>query len=420
MVGPLDVVLAPPYDVVTPDKRDELVRKNPLNIFSLEMPVLEEGERGDPLRDARRRLEGWIKERILIKDKIPSVYPYEIEFELFGRYLVRTGLIALIRLEEWGKGIVIPHEKTFKEVTEERLGLLKAVKAQFSQIFLLSKAEKVVRDVAKGGKRDLLLEAKDERGNIHRIYRLNEPSCLRKLREGLKGKRLYIADGHHRYTTALNFKRLGDENNTFKAITPPPHHFIMAYIVDSEDPGLVTLPTYRIAKAGNVDSDFMDRLAPYFRKLADFPFDKDPTYIEKRLKDLRPGAGFVIVPGYRRQCSLFCLEPSGRETLVEKGIRDELASLDVTAVDELAIPILFGMGPGTLKERGKLRYEADRKKALDLLREDEVLFFLRPAGVNEILKVADSGLTMSHKATFFYPKILTGTVIRLLGDGQDL
>lgn len=409
-----DSVLAPPYDVVTEAEKKAYIEKHPYNILSLEMPDLGEGEGHGGHNNVGSILESWIREGIVSKDPTPCVYPYETVYEVNGRQFTRTGLVCLVGIEPWETGVILPHEKTFKKVTDERLRLLKTARAQFSQIFLLSKGEKTLTQVSKDEKRDFIYEAKDKDGNIHRLFRLSDEDAIEELKKALSSKCLYIADGHHRYTTALAFKEMCDREGVFKGVNPPPHHYVMAYLVDSTDPGLLSLPTHRIVKSGGDEiTRIVEVLSPYLQKVAEFDAGTEIKKVQHALEKLGRSTGFALCTGADNRCVVFSLTEMGKGALLNQGIAEGLLDLDVIPVDELAIRKLFNKGASELKEEGRLRYEAffDR---LDSIGKDEILFYLRPTPINAMMGVAEAGLTMPHKATYFYPKILTGTVIRLL------
>ena len=412
----IEDVLAPPYDVVTQEERERIIASSPYNILRLELPgegVLS-GE-GPGLMGLRHTLDQWIREEVLIRDPGQSLYPYEISFDFMGRRYTRWGLICLLGVEPWEKRVILPHEKTFKKVTKERLELLKTVRAQFSQIFLLSKEKHSLVEHMRNSRGDCLLEARDHLDNLHRVYKIEDKEIIDHISALLSDEPLYIADGHHRYTTAITFMEECEREGTFSGDPSTPHRYVMAYIVDTTDPGLLCLATHRLVKAGGLGMEgIIERLDGCFETLKEPVAINGLSDVEKIAETLGDRPGFFLFHKGSGQAALMGISSEGITRLTEAGLRPPLLDLDVVSVDELAIKMAFNECAAQLKDKGVLRYEAMGSDLIEDMAHDEVLFFVRPTPVEAMIEVAQRGLIMPHKATYFYPKILTGTIIREL------
>ena len=404
----IESALAPPYDVVKQDERDRFCRENPFNILRLELP-------DSPLEVVRELFSSWINAGVIQKDREESLYPYEIQFELNGVNVTRTGLICLLKVEPWERRVVLPHEKTFKKVTRERLELLKTVRAQFSQIFLLSKDLKQLSHALKWEGRDLLFHCRDHLGNLHRVFKISDRDVIDVITAPFADRSLYIADGHHRYTTALTFREECERTGLFRGVNPPPHEYVMAYIVDTSDPGLICQPTHRAVRLEGLEAgEVKTRLARYFDTVVELNDLESLETLDDYLEKYSSTPSFFVIFLNQGKAVLYALNGQGRALLDARKLTGPMSELDVTVVDEIAIRETFMAGAGELKERGMLCYEARTQDLMKGVLSHKIIFYLRPTSVDSMLRVAEAGLTMPHKATYFSPKILTGSVIREL------
>ncbi len=409
--GDISQLVAPPYDVVSALERDGLIKNNPFNIFTLELPQ-DDPEKGENSRFAKaaETYNDWLNNEILVREPKQAIYPYEITFELNGHKISRKGMIAKVKVEDWADRVILPHEKTFNKVTEERLNLFRSTQAQFSQIFLIHKQNRTVKDVLEAAISDdnPLISVTDSFGNLHRIWRLDDPEKLAAITRSFEGERLYIADGHHRYTTAISYRK---EMEALHNGQKGPYSYVASYLVDATDPGLVVLPTHRILSISN------PKIFAYVLKCTDDDFEKERLgqitdntleLLEKKLKERADIQGFGFINGETMEAELWFLK--NRDILKKTlGMSECLAQLDVVCLEELVIKQFKGL-QGDIA----VSYNAFGDAAIKKLSPDQVMFFLRPTPVKQVLDVADYGFTMPHKATFFYPKILTGLVINPL------
>ncbi len=390
-------VTAPPYDIVSPDFKDKLYARSPFNIIRIDYGKDQEGDAGDINRYSRARdyLHRWLDERVLIRDNEDSLYRYEIDYQIKGTNLRLSGLLALLKLEELGRGI-FPHEATHSKPKADRLNLMKACLGNISPIFALYRGA----PIAKKDAIEQLFESKDNDGAIHRLYRHSEDAYIHSVLKELNDKDIFIADGHHRYEVALEFSRLarnGQIEGLSSNIGYKPWEYVLTYIVNINDSDLTILPTHRLIKTVPGGGDVTSLLSRHFNLSA-------------------------IEYSGNEQDIISTLSESGKNSigLYMGGNHWHLLSYKQNALQELA-PQLQGIDTVILQElilKQDLRtedivYEMDLKKALSLTGNGnfKALFILNPTEIGEVEGVAQAGLRMPPKSTYFYPKLLTGMAI---------
>ena len=424
--GDMAQLVAPPYDVVDDEKRDSLVSRNHYNIFSLELskPDFSGTHKVDKYTCAKKKFEGWLSKKILEQKDEPAIYPYDISFSTPGRNSCRKGFVALIRIEDWESRIVRPHERTFDRVTEDRFHLLQATEAQFSQVFILYRHSPDAARILAESERKELYTVKDEAGNTHRLWKITDVDRLKSLHECLLETVLYIADGHHRYTTAIKYRN--EMQKVYGKDPSKPYNYLMVYLVDSEDPGLVVLPVHRVVtlpEALNLE---------LIEATASQVFDVETI---SNTKDLKPGQlctnliqcldkkpqrrGIGVVFGKRKTAQIWWQKATDQNRLLSH-LHPALSELDVILLEEAIIKGVFKINPQSLEAGKTIKFTIDAPGAVKALDENDVLFILRPTPVNQVLDVADTGLIMPHKSTYFTPKILTGLVINSVDKNKSV
>jgi uncharacterized protein (DUF1015 family) len=382
-----DDVIAPPYDVITPEQKELLYEKSPYNIiridFGKEMPGDDEKE--NKYVRAKRFLEQWLQQKILIRDEKESVYAYESEYFVYGVKKSFRGIIALVKLEELGRGIY-PHEATHSKPKTDRLNLMRACKANISPIYSLYKSEeritsKIISDI----KKDPLISAHDFDGAVHRIYRISDDLAINSILKELSDKPIFIADGHHRYEVALEYKREMGEG---------PWSYVMMFLANMLDEGITILPTHRMIK-GIKKEEVLSRLENDF-DIESCGIDCD---IRKRLF-LEGKNTFGLYLGNNEKW--YILRYKGTDL---RDVDIPLRNLDVVILHELIIKRDLGITD--------VAYEMDIERSLKMVRKGDFdgVFFLNPTQIEDVENVALAGLRMPPKSTYFYPKLLTGLVI---------
>ncbi len=380
-VGEIGKVATPPYDVITPEMRQGFLQRHPYNIVRLILPA-------SP-KEAGETFGRWLEEGVFLQDELPSLYPYEQIFHHpgDGRRLERWGFVALVRLED---GAVIGHERTSEKVVEERLKLLEATGAQMGQVLGLfsdpeGEAGALLREATQKSPR---FEFTDDEGVVHRLWQVSEPRLVEALTLRLRGQRLLIADGHHRYATAWRFRQLQRRRHP-DAPEDAPFEFVAMYLTPLEAEGLVILPAHRLFKlpSDEVASEIWGRIEEYCR----IRTVSDPADL---LQALSRGQGI----GLASKRGFFLLLPRDGGPL-----RGPLQEIDAALVDEV---LVGGLGLEPVFTR-------DPEEALKGVEEAkfDMAFLLRPPRMQDVKRAVEAGLLMPKKSTYFYPKVATGLVI---------
>ncbi|NIA09023.1 MAG: DUF1015 family protein [Nitrospiraceae bacterium] len=418
-------LIAPPYDVVDDEERDRLVSINPYNIFSLELPKAEScgTHEVDRYSCAKMEFKDWLSRKILVQEDRPAIYPYDISFSTPDGKFCRKGFVALIHIEDWEDRIIRPHEQTFNKVIEDRFRLLKATKAQFSQIFLLYRHSPDVARILAESQREEICAVRDEVGNTHRFWKITGREDLRSLQEGLSETVLYIADGHHRYTTAMRYQK--EMQGLYGKGLSMPYNYLMAYLVDAEDPGQIVLPVHRILSLPEApDLKAIESAAsPIFdvemiSKKGNLGPRQLCTELSRRLAESpeRRGLGLVSEEGRSAQIWwLKAMDQNGSSSCSDL----VMSKLDVILLQEAIIKGILQLDPQDLEKKKAIKYTVDLAGAIEALGERDLLFVLRPTPVEQVLEIADKRLILPHKSTYFYPKILTGMVINSVDKDRD-
>jgi uncharacterized protein (DUF1015 family) len=422
----LSRLVSPPYDSISSAGRDDLAARSPHNIVHL---ILGKEQPGDGAAEnkylrAERSFAEWLADGTLRQDPDAAVYPLEQSFTgPDGRPRVRRGLIAAGRLHEYGEGQVLPHERTLSLARTDRLEILKHVQANLSPIFGLYEDERGEGVRALAGAIDAagepVAQADSDDGTHHRLWRVTDRAAVAALRRVLAERRVFIADGHTRYESALVYRDLVDRDRPGLPGNAG-HRFILMTLCSMADPGLVIYPTHRLL-AGLRDfalPSFVERLARYFT-------------VETLLEDLRRPAGrawavaklaehagksttFLMVAGEDRKARILTLRDDIDWTGVDAPRNITVRDLDVTALHAIVFHHLLGIPPHSPEEGEALRYEMDAGEVVTrtLSGEFQLGFLVNPTPMWQVQAVAESGETMPSKSTFFYPKVASGLVMR--------
>jgi uncharacterized protein (DUF1015 family) len=403
----LSNVLSPPYDVISAAEQAGLYARDPQNVIRLEY-----SKEADPYSCAERILQEWFNAGVLVRDHQPSIYLLRQRFKGRGREIVqRNGFLALCRLEELGKKTIFPHEKTFPKPKEDRLKLLSHTKAMFSPIFSIyvdpSKLiEKLYLSVSSAS--PFLSGELD--GVSHDVWKLTDVRAIRDLQELLKGSQIFIADGHHRYETALEYERIRErENPGHNGIEG--YHYTLMYFSNVEEEGLVILPFHRLIR-GMKDFNgqrFLEDLAPAFDVQQ---FDTSEGLFGA-LRSRRNHSFGIALSGDRKLYLAGLRDVQEVGTLMPQNIPGELKQLDVVLLHEYIITHLLKIDNPRGSDQPRIDFVKDESHALALVQrgEAQVAFLLNPTPVEQIQRVARAGLTMPQKSTYFYPKLPAGLVM---------
>lgn len=420
--GSISSLVCPPYDIISPAEQQELYRKNPHNIVRLEYGLESPGDTPEDNRYTRAAalLDEWFKTDILRRSETPAIYVYEMEYPAGKATKKLRGFICLVRIEDYDSGIVKPHETTLSGPKTDRLNLLRACKASFSQIFSLfsDPQEKVSNVLAKAVRRPDM-EVKNGGGVTHRVWALSDKNDIEVIVREVADKPFFIADGHHRYDTALNYRN--ERRKASGAVTgSEPYNYVAMYLARMEDPGLTILPAHR-ALFNLTDFHprrFEDDLNLYFNiERIDFDRKTEPKDLRTVLETMAHRADHSHVFGMRvkgeHSYYLLTLRNEADMDAQLPGKSAAYRRLDVSILHHLVIDKLLGIRMETHKLGLNIEYIKDADEADRRVHNGsaEIVFFMNPTKVNEVKEIAAAGERMPQKATYFYPKLLTGLVV---------
>lgn len=390
-------VVAPPYDIITPELRDVLYKKSLYNIVRIDAGLEQPGDDGGENKYVRaaRSMKTWMEEGILQRSAKPCFYAYEMDYPSEGERKKLHGFFGLVRLRELGEG-VYPHEETHSKPKVDRLNLMSACEANTSPIFSLYHSEKkgASRVVEKAVKENPYMEAEDGDGAIHRLWVIEGEEETAAIARDLSDKAIYIADGHHRYETALEYRNIMNEKSA-PVTGSEPYNYVLMFLANIADRSITILPAHRIIKC--TQRNALDRLSGHF-EIKTMSLDDD---IIEAMKGKARTLGFY----QRGERNQYLLKYRGGGLT---GIHPALKGLDVTILHELVLK-------GLLEVSG-IRYEMDPSIARRTVMEGgyDAVFFLNPTRVEDVENVALSSMRMPPKSTYFYPKVMTGFVINSL------
>jgi uncharacterized protein (DUF1015 family) len=406
-IADLNKVVTQPYDKIDKDMQAGYYEKSPYNIVRLILGCEE-----NRYKSAAENLENWIDEQILIRDEEAGFYLYNQEYFVEGKKFVRRGFIGLGALES-GEGVK-EHETTMEGPKADRLNLIRATEANFGHIFMLySDSDNEINNLFSEIMNDeALIEVKDEDKNTHKIWKITDPNLVEQVSKKMENKNLYIADGHHRYQTALNYQKECKEKG-WKADGVESFNNRLMTFINMDDPGLQVLPTHRLlygVKEFSLD-EFLEKVVADF-KIYTFE-NKEEMY--KFIDENKSKNVF----GFKSKDALFrVFEFTNKDKLeeIKKNHSQEYANLDVTILHKIILDDYLGIDEKALEAKTNLDYIRYRDNALESLKDSkyQAAFILNPTSVKEVKKIADKGEKMPQKSTDFYPKLLTGLVINKL------
>ena len=381
--GDMGKVLAPPYDVISPAEQTALYGRSPHNAIRLILP--READRGAA---SARTLAAWVESGILVRDRQPAIYLYSQQFSLSdGSTRRRDGIICRLRLEDFSRGIVLPHERTLPGPKADRLAILRATGANLSPIMgLYDRPGEPVRELVGAGK---LGPPAIDVSSWHQLWPITDAGVIERITAALADETVIIADGHHRYETALAYR---DEQQGNEAA-----RYVLAYLANMEEEGVVILPTHRLVPA---------------------PLALAPAALEERLRE-----SFTVEPpsavGRRSAGEIDCLLPDRRLRLrAHPEAAARLAHLP-PALRTLDVSLLQGLvlGPLLRVETERLAFTHEDEEAAEAVASGRAAaaFLLNPPTMTAVRAVCLAGEVMPEKSTYFFPKLATGLVFSLVG-----
>ncbi len=431
-VGNLSDVVAPPYDVITPEQQRELYGRHPANIVRVILNRAEPGDEPDAHYErAANFIRTWQRHGVMKQDSRAALYIYHQEFELDGAPVTRRGFIARVRLEPFGEGRIFPHEETHSRAKEDRLKLLRATRCNTSQIFTIyaDESNDVMQLLESAISDPTPIQATDDAGVVHKMWLVTDSQIISQAAALMGPRDLYIADGHHRYETALNFLA-----ETARQSDVPADHgvnYVSMCCVSMNDPGMVVLPTHRMWRGVPpiTSSALADRLGDLAScEVVGHGAEAAPSVWER-----------IQIEDRQAQMAFWCadddawlmteLTSAGRERMAElvPGKSDAWRSLGVSILHELIVPhvlgldglpapryvraideVIEGMQSGDMAGRDATGQEGTAGRF-------ELVTLVMPATIDHVREISQAGERMPAKSTYFYPKLLSGLILNPLG-----
>ena len=422
----LDDVVTQPYDKISPAMQQAYYERSPYNLVRIILgkPELFDAEQGENVYSrAARDLRAWREQGILIQEKEPCIFAYAQRFKVPGTDIVkeRRGFIALGKLHDYAEKVVFRHEQTLSKPKSDRLNLLKATHAHFGQIFMLySDPAGSVEQILYDGNGPAEAEVTDEYGVLHRLWRVSDPAAIRLLTAAMADKKLIIADGHHRYETALKYSKEHADTAPAKAeygvnqLPQPsyPEAAVMMTFVNMDSDGLVILPTHRVVHSlANFDPAAFAAAAQEFFTVESLNADDAHSLMD--LLGRQEGTAFIAVT---KSGALLLRSRPDVVAVALASLPERQRHLDLSHLHSIVLDRLLGLDAEKVREQTNIRYLRDASEAVDLVRrgEADVTFLTNPVSMEQLREVAFAGDVMPQKSTDFFPKLLSGLTIYAL------
>jgi uncharacterized protein (DUF1015 family) len=414
-----DDVVTQPYDKISPAMQEHYYAASPYNLVRI---ILGRPEAGDDAKQnvysrATGYFRDWRGKTILKQDAAPALYLYSQRFRVPGstEERVRQGLIALGRVEDYSAKVVFRHEQTLAKPKADRLDLLRATRAHFEQLFLLYEDSGEMNSLqAAAGTAAPIIDVTDEYGVSHRVWEISDSKVVESIRSKMRDKKLVIADGHHRYETALNYRNeLRASNGASGA--PAPYEYVVMTFVDVNSPGLLILPTHRVVHSltnFSVD-DFVKASEKYFvvEKIdAGIDAAKASALLQEHGKSgtailaVTPDAAFLLSKTKAAAAERMTGFSSGQQ------------ALDVVQLHKCLLEGVLQLSEESIRNQQNISYVRDAGEALQQVRSGKanITFLINPCRVQQVRDIAFAGEVMPQKSTDFYPKLLSGLTIYAL------
>jgi uncharacterized protein (DUF1015 family) len=413
-------VICPVYDIISPQQQQELYQRSEYNFVRLEFgrDLPQDTATDNKYTRAAATLERWLRQGILVTDDKPAIYLYDQFFTHQGRECQRRSLTVRVRVEEWDRMVVRPHESTMAEPKTDRLSLLWAIQANTSPILALyedrdRQIATLLDDQARGKP---LIDLKSVSGDGHRVWAITESRAINQITTSLADQPLYIADGHHRYESALTYRRQR------RAAGPPtspdaPYNFVMMTLVDFVDPGLLILPPHRLVRGipKSTLGELRAKLEVFFG-IEEWPLKTSGVWA--RLDELPKGKNEkrLVLFGLDTE-NLYLLrlpDPAAVSQMMPYFHSELYKKLDVSITDHVLLEEFLALSRD--QEKTSLAYSYDRQEAVNrvLNQEYQLAFLLNPIEPQTVKAIADVGDKMPRKSTYFYPKLPAGLIVNRL------
>jgi uncharacterized protein (DUF1015 family) len=450
-------VLTQPYDKITAEMQERYYAASPYNLIAIEKGRVlpSDSAENNVYTRAAAKLEEWIAAKILVQDRAPSIYAYAQEYLVPGTQTRRTriGFIALGRVEDYSAGVVFPHERTLSAPKADRIELLRRMRAQTGQLFMLydDASRKIDNWLEEIARKNAPIEMRDEFDVVHRLWPVADAEVIRRVEAAMAKQKLVIADGHHRYETALVFRDEGRNENRAKSGTADPmaaYEFAMMTFINTHSKGLTILPTHRLVRnlEGFDFERFRKSVSPYFdwysypfrdaeeraASYAEFRRDFDGRNHGRRGIGIYTGSSFSpspmagAGPGTPAGANAFYLFLLRKDVDLEQLLPDlseAQRGLDVVLLHRVMLEKGLGITAEAVEAEKFIGYEREMESAIAAVDrgEAQMACLLKPVRVEQVVEIALGGGVLPQKSTDFYPKLLSGeTVFRIEGriEGQ--
>ena len=431
-VSDLSRVVTPPYDVINEEQQEQYYQADPHNIIRIELNRTRDTDNPEDNRYTRSaaHFQKWLAEGVLSRDQQPAFYLSETTYQdAEGQTRVRRGFFTLLRVEDFSSGVVLPHEKTFTGHKEDRLQLTKATGANISPIFALYPDDQNrVHQVLEGARRQPpLADFVDPMGLGQRLYAVDDPQACAQVQELMAGKVIFIADGHHRYETALNYRNYmrqkypdNWQNMSF--------NYVLVYLCSMSDPGLTIFPCHRVLPHldGFSAEDFLALAKPYFI-CQDIPIMGEGEAACQAFRAAlaqagRQGRSFGLAVADSDYFHVLTLRKGSLKESWWNQLEGPLRDLDVEVMTVVVLEHMLGLDNSARDHIHTIKYVSDMVEVVNEVRSGQarVGFLLNPTRIEQVKAVAEAGLIMPRKSTYFYPKVLTGLTINQVAPPEPI
>ncbi|MFZ0761467.1 MAG: DUF1015 domain-containing protein [Candidatus Sulfotelmatobacter sp.] len=420
-------VVTQPYDKITPGLQDQYYAASPHNLVRIILGRREEADNGadNVYSRAAAHFRAWRRQGILRQDSLPSLYVYSQRFTVPSSTteVERRGFIALGRIEDYSAGVVFRHEQTLAKPKADRLDLLRATRAHFGQIFMLyedsGQVESLLATAADPDIAATDVAINDEYGVTHRVWPISDPSLIDSLRTAMLDKKLIIADGHHRYETALAYR---DERRAADSSSPAdgtePYEFVMMTLVNMNSPGLLILPTHRLVHSlpSFSEEGFRNSAHAYF-DIDEVESSLDAPRATAMLREAgRAGTTILAVTANR---AFLLHHPNQNAAAVFAGLSLRQQALDVVQLHKCLLEQVLHLSEESIRNQENVAYIRDPAEALSQVRgasgaRANIAFLMNPCRMSQVRDIAFAGEVLPQKSTDFYPKLLSGLTIYAL------
>ena len=409
---PASEVVTQPYDKISPAMQERYYDANPYNLVRI---ILGRREAGDgPSQSVYTRAAGygkdWLAKGILKRDTVPSLYPYSQRFTApSGRQFERRGFIGLGRVEDYSAKVVFRHEQTLAKPKADRLELLRATRMHYEQLFLLYEDQGEIDGLLDPAKNQPAIEVTDEYRVLHRVWQISDAPVITAVQRQMGDQRLVIADGHHRYETALNFREECRRAAGRNCDPQASYEFVMMTFVNMNDPGLVILPTHRVVhslESFRID-DFV-RAAGKLFSVEEVDTEIDASQATKLLRERGDNGTALLAAAKGRALLLHSGKPAAFERI--SGLSTRQRELDVVQLHKCLLEGVLKLSEESIRDQRNLSYVREATEALEQVRNGSanIAFLMNPCRVQQVRDVAFAGEVMPQKSTDFYPKLLSG------------